>query len=347
MVSNRSFIFNFEMKLFIKKIFFSFLLPLLVLVVSVFYWDPFKVFFSYEDYYKNNPISGNREDICLRLLKNSSDNKSNFIIGSSRSHAYKIPYWCEKINRPKSTAFHYDGSGMGLFRATNAIKYLSKNHTIDHLLLIMDTDFFGETSNKTGHLFVQPSEVSNESDFLYYATFIKASMDYKFIFYNLVYHSTGEYYDFMGHHLIKSKSFHASDNSTGDLWYANDNDIKSDSVNYYSKLIADGVFYERNQAIPSKPLIGPKQLELLNEIKDIVSSENINLKIVISPLYNQLELSNEDERTLWNLFGRENVYDFSGKNDLTEDFTNYYENSHYKPYVANQILDSVYKSTLK
>ena len=198
-----------------------------------------------------------------------------------------------------------------------------------------------------GHLFIQPPHVSNESEFLYYFTFLKASLDIKFIFYNIVYKLTGKYYEFMGHHLSKSKYSHISNNSTGDIWYGYDQEIKSDSLFYYNNLIAKGVFYQRNKIDRAKSLIGESQMKLLNEINQVVKKHKINLKIVVSPLYNQIKFQESDMTILKKLFGNNNVYDFSGKNDFTEKITNYYENSHYKPNVANRIMDLIYSDLSK
>jgi hypothetical protein len=151
----------------------------------------------------------------------------------------------------------------------------------------------------------------------------------------------------MGHHLSKSKKSHTSNNSTGDIWYAYDQDIKSDSASYYANLISKGVFYERKKIDLSIPLIGTKQVKLLNEINHVINKNNINLKIVVSPLYSQISFNNLDKQFLKTLFGNENVYDFSGKNNFTENISNYYENSHYKPYVANKIMDSIYTKSSK
>jgi hypothetical protein len=335
------------MKLFFKRIFLSFILPTVIGLTSVVFWDPFKVFFNYNDYYTNNPITGNREDICVKLLNKAPNNFSNFIIGSSRSQAYKTAYWSNLINQAQNTTFHYDGSAFGLYRTTNSIKYLAKKYKIKNVLLIVDADLFGETTNNPGHLFIQPPMVSKESKYAYYITFLKASLDVKFIGYNLIYKLTGNYYDFMGHHLRKSKKSHTFNNSTGDVWYAYDQDIKSDSVSYYANLISKGVFYERKKIEQSKPLIGEAQVKLLNEIKHVVSKNNINIKVVISPLYDQITFNDGDKQFLKKIFGNTNVYDFSGKNNFTENISNYYENSHYKPYIANRIMDSVYNKSSK
>lgn len=43
------------------------------------------------------------------------------------------------------------------------------------------------------------------------------------------------------------------------------------------------------------------------------------------------------------LFGENNIYDFPGVNSITEDYHNYYEDSHYRPCVARFILQTIYQ----
>jgi len=56
------------------------------------------------------------------------------------------------------------------------------------------------------------------------------------------------------------------------------------------------------------------------------------------------KLSVDDVEKLQNVFGRNNVYDFSGHNLFTKDYNNYYETSHYRPSVAADILSIIYNT---
>jgi hypothetical protein len=89
-------------------------------------------------------------------------------------------------------------------------------------------------------------------------------------------------------------------------------------------------------------VIGVEQKQLLEKIKEVLAEDHTNYKIVISPLYDQLKLNTNDLNYLYLEFGRQNVYDFSGINDITRDKYTYYENSHYRPFIASRIMDSIY-----
>ena len=43
-----------------------------------------------------------------------------------------------------------------------------------------------------------------------------------------------------------------------------------------------------------------------------------------------------------NIFGENNVHDFSGISKITNNYKNYYENSHYRTNVTKDILKTVY-----
>ena len=104
------------------------------------------------------------------------------------------------------------------------------------------------------------------------------------------------------------------------------------------------VFYDRETTSQFEPVsILNNQKLMLENIATILKKHDSNAKIVISPLYDQLQLNEKDLAYLKNLFGPNNVYDFSGINRITSDYKNYYENSHYRPHVAKEIMDTIYR----
>jgi hypothetical protein len=336
------------MKSFIKKsvILFS---PFILLILFIIYWDPFKIYWDYNDYYYNNRIATNRENICLQLFKKNikTTNLNSFIIGSSRSQVYDATLWKNLLggNKDEINPFHFDGGSLGLYRAYNIIKYLDqKVKKIDHVLLVVDNEYFSELNNPGGHLYSEPPEISGQSSFYYHLTFLKASLDLQFLYSNLIYKSTNRYYEFMGKHLDRNNYYHLSNNETADLYYNVNTVIKNDSIGYYKKLFDANVFYERcPTGIISDEIIKVDQRKIINEIAAIFKKHQTKVKVVISPLYTQIKINPTDLKFLTDTFGEENVSDFSGSNEFTRDITNYYESSHYKINVANEILHRVYQ----
>jgi hypothetical protein len=80
----------------------------------------------------------------------------------------------------------------------------------------------------------------------------------------------------------------------------------------------------------------------LREIEAIFRQHHTNFRIVISPLYDEPELNSKDVETLGRVFGRSNVYDFSGVKEITENRHNYYDPGHYRPFVARMIMSRAF-----
>ena len=90
------------------------------------------------------------------------------------------------------------------------------------------------------------------------------------------------------------------------------------------------------------PLTAEEKKQLL-AIKKIFEKHNTRYKVVISPIYNQVPMEKEQIELLEQIFGKEYIYNFSGKNQFTEPLHNFYETSHYRPHVANEIMKKIYQ----
>jgi len=93
--------------------------------------------------------------------------------------------------------------------------------------------------------------------------------------------------------------------------------IEKDSLSYYEK--RKYTFYER----PDKEKICDKQISkddyLLHcKIKKICDKHVTNFKVVIVPLYDQKRFNLDDRIQLTEIFGDENVFDYSSINCITE-----------------------------
>jgi hypothetical protein len=333
------------MKCFIQSL-VKFLVPTALFLLVLIVWDPFKVFFNYGDYYVNNCVHGNRELVCQRLLEKRDFKPVNFIIGSSRSVPYKIRYWARFISADPESCFHYDGSGMGLFRTCNALKYIAeKTSRIDNLLIIVDSDFFEEIENPSNHLFIQHPNASKQSSFNYYFTFLKASLNRNFLISNIVYKITGHFEEWMSRYISDLSFLPISDNLTGDLTNLGEIEIKIDSIKFYQKRLNQGIFFKKpSKIITSESVIGTRQMEMLYELKQVLVKSDTKVRIVISPHFNELKFNFDDLAILKNMFGKDAIYDFSGSNSITREMTSFYDASHCKPFVANMIMDSIYRS---
>jgi hypothetical protein len=44
------------------------------------------------------------------------------------------------------------------------------------------------------------------------------------------------------------------------------------------------------------------------------------------------------------IFEKQNIYNFSGVNAITNDYRNFYDGIHYRPLVATQMLENIYQN---
>jgi len=91
------------------------------------------------------------------------------------------------------------------------------------------------------------------------------------------------------------------------------------------------------------PAIGEKAVGMLKYIRQVFDKNDTDYKVIINPLYDQRKFYAKDLDILENIFGKENVYDFSGKNYFTRSKSNYYESSHFRPLVGDSILNYIYQ----
>jgi hypothetical protein len=127
-----------------------------------------------------------------------------------------------------------------------------------------------------------------------------------------------------------------------------DSELSKDSDSYYEKLLEQNLFYLKK--IPPMieiPQIDDNAVKLLSDILRIFKKHNTSYKLVISPLYNTPKFNSKDFQTLVSIFGSENVFDFSGNNQITTNHRNYYERSHYRPEVGKEIFQIIYSKDAK
>ena len=113
----------------------------------------------------------------------------------------------------------------------------------------------------------------------------------------------------------------------------------------------DSLLYYKNDWFPHKPenpkmnekSIKEHHLKDLELVADAFKRNKTNYKVIIAPLYDQRAFNLRDKALLEKYFGKNNVYDYSGKNELTNYLGNYYEGSHFKPVVGKKIMQEIYQ----
>lgn len=94
----------------------------------------------------------------------------------------------------------------------------------------------------------------------------------------------------------------------------------------------------------SDPVIGNDAKQKLRNIKRIFDNNRTDYRIIITPgyCYSYPSISPVDLNFLKQVFGTENVFNYSGKNYLTEDYNNFSDPNHFSQYVGWEILEDIY-----
>jgi len=329
-------------KVFLKLVLLS--LPILILIGLFFVLDPFRIVYTYGDYSGNMYISLNREYVSSKMyFKNIKKyNYNSFILGSSRTLAFHSKSW-RKFLSPDASPFVFDASGETLSGIYEKVSYIDKTAAdFNNCLLIICTDHtFGVEADQNSHIFIKHPTIAGTSWFNFYVVFIKDYLNFLFLknyFQFLFTHKYGpSMKGYIDYRIIRYDTV-ANDQYIIDR----ENEIKQDSTNYYEK--RKDIFYTRDSIIsPAIPQISESHVQMLKEIKSIFVKHHTNYKIIIGPLYNQVPLNSADLLILQNIFGKDNVFNFSGKNKFTVNTGNYYEDSHYRPSVGDSIMSIIYK----
>ena len=326
-----------------------FLLPFLFLILLYVILDPFKVIKKYDSYIMSDEISAvtlNRHWVSTSTFENNNAlyQYNSFIFGNSCSIFYEIEDWKCHIDS-SSNCFHFDAFGESLYALNKKVKYLdNKNVAIDNALLILDHSLLEQTVSQTSHIGIIAPQLENYKNIhTFHLKFIKAFLTPRFLVAYVDYKIRGEIKPYM------KKDFLLNDVVMH--YCAKTNEI---SYPYYERLIDEGKYYtpERMNSFLDRDLIKQSfspmvifdtQKQMLQEINDIFKKHNTDFKVIINPLYYQIKLNEYDVAYLCSLFGKERVFDFSGINDITNDFHNYYDIIHYRPHVSRQIMDLIYK----
>jgi hypothetical protein len=328
--------------LFLKIVILS--SPIILLLISYIYYDPFRVIRKYSNYHKDCFVALNRDYISTEVYLSNIQkyNYNAFIFGNSRSLAFLCNDWKKHIGKNNST-FHYDASSETLKGLTDKVKFIDNSGgKLDIALIVLDRHLLELTDYLDGALYL-PHPVTRNSSWFSFETFYFKSYLSEFYFIKYIdFFYTKKYKSYMKG-VIETRPIEYI-NITNDIYLKifdealeeNPSKYINEHINFYNK--RDTI----NKTI-SKPVIGINQISYLNEIQKVFSKQKTKYKIVIGPLYELEYINQEDLKILVSIFGKDNVYDFSGKNEFSRHIENFYESFHYRPKVARGIMEEIYK----
>jgi len=320
---------------------FLLLCPFVTLLMLYIHFDPFQVVKKYTTY-QFSPVDLNRDYISTEvfLANRQKYNYNSFIFGSSRATSFNPDSWAKYLNE-YAVPFTFDATAETVYGINTKLKFLEKEGTdLDNILILLCRNAYYVTENYNDHLGIKHPKVSGESTMNFQYSFFKAYFNLKFLMGYYSYLLLGRE-SILTHGIIQHKGL-SLDYKTNDItpisW---DNELQMNSKKYYE--VRKEIFYNREgEQFENNQEINETCLDMLMEIRDILERNHSNYKIILSPIYDQIKFPTRDKEILVEIFG-DHLFDFTGKNFITENYTNWYESFHFRPFVADSILNIIYK----
>lgn len=320
----------------------------LIAVAAVYVWlDPFKVVWSYDAFYPRHHTSGIGLNAGYVSTANFDRHRGemrydSFIFGNSRSVYYEVGDWLPHLPAG-SVPYHFDASAETIGGIERKVRYISScGVRLRNAIFVIDASVLARTTPLAGHLYSTPPQLDG------YGNIIKFHADFFGVFLNPKFAFAVADYSLNG----KMRNYMQQSNMLSDEDFDYDYRCNECRNTLYERQIAEGGYFDEKRVAVfarvqhpdsvSQPVIGTEQMELLQSIEQVLAVQGTDYRVVISPLYDQIRINPADVAVLESVFGAERVFDFSGPNAYNSDFHNYYEQSHYRPVVARDIMDKIY-----
>jgi hypothetical protein len=293
--------------------------------------DPFKTISNFN---LKRFSTVNRDYLSIELfLKNYTDiNYDSFIFGSSRACGINTYHWKSYL-KDDSKPFLFQAWGETVTGIYQKLKFLdNKNIDINNAIILIDIPgSFSHIQEPMTALAIKHYKLSGLSWIQY-----QAVLFYSFLKPSQIFKSTKEIF-------IQTEYIVGFDTITND-WFLSNKDTWNVKPKQDSTLNKSKFFERKNIQTFSEKLINSSFRDMLFEIYNILKKHNTIYKIIISPSYDQIAINRQDLLTLKQIFGRNNVYNYSGKNKLTDDKFNYMDINHFDLIVGWYMIEDIYKN---
>lgn len=331
------------MKRFLLTI-LTFIVVPLILLAGIYLWtDPFRCIHSFDI---NDVDATNREYLSTELFlrNNLTYHYNSFIFSSSRGGGINTYQWKQYLPEG-SQPFLFQAWGESLTGIELKLNYLNEQHVpIDNALILFDITSSFDAENQLPHkaLAMKHYLFTGHSKFEYivmqYANFIqKPSL-------------------WIGSIRNKIEGMHdacVSDTITND-WNAlnrfNYSELPpQDSLKFCTNMTRRTFFAaleHSNYVVKvSEPLITPQYEKQLKHIRSILDANHTDYHIILTPApcYTNLSVNPIDLNILQQIFDTERVHDYTGKNEITEDYNNFSDPGHFGLRVGYLIIEDIYK----
>lgn len=331
------------MKKFLIRIVSFVGIPIVVLVAIYVITDPFKTLRPFSTSYFDNT---NRDYLSSELfLKNNPIYHYNsFIFGSSACCGFNTYHWKHYLPLGASQ-FLFQAWGETLTGIEQKIEYVDKNgNSIDNAIVLFNIPgTFGKQQLPIEVLSIKHYRFSGQSKLAFQARLFEGFAQ-----------KPSKWFSSIKQYFNPCIEVFPADTISNDWGIGNRNlDISvqppKDSLTSCSATVRS-VFLKEIEGKTdldlkeNEPQITSTFLGQLKHIKAIFDKHHTDYKIVISPAYcyTHPKINVKDLEILQDIFGKERVFDYSGKNDITTDCYNYSDPNHFGLSVGWQIIEDIY-----
>ena len=330
------------MKRFLKCVGLFVGIPLLLLLGLYVWTDPFKCIHPFDVHDVDNT---NREYLSTELfLRNEKSQQYNsFIFSSSRGCGMNAYRWKTYLSAD-AHPFIFQAWSETLTGIEMKMSYLDEHQVpLDYVLVMLDIPGA-----------FKKEQLSHEAMTLKHFIFTgKSRLSYNAIQYFNFIQKPSLWMSSVRKKVKGSKTACHSDTITNDWNKRNKLSFaeipEQDSLRDCSEISRQTFFskieHRRNEGVVvSEPLISKSFEDQLCHIKDILDRNQSDYYVILTPAYcyTNAAAHPDDLEKLKAVFGEDRVYDFTGKNEMTDDYNNYTDPNHFGQRVGWMILESIY-----
>ena len=331
------------MKRYLIRILLFLGLPILVLLAVYYITDPFKTLRPFSLQYFDDT---NRDYLSTELfLRNDSVYHYNsFIFGSSRCCGFNTYHWKHYLPE-ESRQFMFQAWGETLTGIEEKIDYIDNNgNEINNAFVLFDIpgtfakDQLPKSVVKIKHYkFSGQSKLAYQSN-LFYQFSQKPS---KWVSSVIQYRNP----------IMVEFPVDSISNDWGpksklvDIYRQPQKDSLSNCTAKSKAVFLKQIEHKTDDDLQeSEPLITEAFYAQLMHIKNVFDRHQTDYRIVVSPAYcyTHPSINPKDLAILQDIFGKDKVFNYSGKNDMTTDCYNFSDPNHFGSSVGWQIIEDIY-----
>lgn len=322
------------------------MLPFLLLIGLYFYLDPYMLRGLREEEltrYGNVELNGDYLSTENFLKHTPAYNYNTFVVGSSRAEPFLLEYWTPYLQGKVEPFVYTHRGGEGFEGVSEKLIFIAQNgDSLKNVLIILSKNTFTPEPGVSEWFKLHDYRLSNTKKITFWWKSFKMYFSKGLFVRHLDYKLFGVKRGYMKSYLKQYSGLKPSNTNDGNKEL--EAIISKDSTTFYEKT-KKADFYSRKAELPALEAgINPQMQAKLSEIKRLFDAHQTKYKIVIVPVYDLQPLNRQDLAALTTVFGKENVYDFSGLNQFSATKYQFSDINHIRPRTAQAILAYIYST---